>query len=93
MPSTVRFVRGDWQPRKLELVKPSVTTKLCFFAAVALTLIPDHDLIYLIIIGVFLTVKISGVVNEPLDPFKPIEGIFFGLLKTMSLEAGHIKDD
>ena len=87
----VRFVRGDWQAGNQEIIKPSVTTKLCFFAALALTLMADLDAVYLAIVGLFVTVKLSSILAEPVDPFKPIENIFFGFLKVLSQEA--IKDD
>ena len=44
------------------------------------------DFVYLIVVGVFLTVKLTGVVSQPLDPFTPIEDLFFGALKMMALE-------
>merc|ERR1719203_1219826 len=71
-----RRAEGDWQPSTQEIVKPSVATKLCFFAAIALTLVPDQDFIYLAIVGLFITVKLSSVFQQPVDPFKPIESIF-----------------
>jgi len=83
----VRLVRGDWQPNNQEVVKPSVATKLCFFAAIALTLIPDQDFIYLAIVGLFITVKLSSVLSEPVDPFKPLESIFWNILSGITLET------
>ena len=88
----VRFVRGDWQPSNQEIVKPSVATKLCFFAAIALTLVPDQDFIYLAIVGLFITVKLSSVFQQPVDPFKPIESIFWGIVNGITFE-GRVKDD
>ena len=83
----VKFVRGDWQPSKTELVKPSLATKLCFVAALALTIIPDQDFIYLAIVGLFISVKLAGIFGEPVDPFKPIENIFFSILSGITFEA------
>ena len=95
----VRFVRGVWQlgPSNQETVKPSVATKLCFFAAIALTLVPDQDFIYLAIVGLFITVKLSNVFEgslfeKPVDPFKPIESIFWGIVNGITFE-GRVKDD
>ena len=31
------------------------------------------DLLYLIIISTFITIKLSGVLADPIDPFKPVE--------------------
>jgi len=88
----VRFVRGDWQPANQEIVKPSVTTKLCFFAAIALTLVPDQDFIYLAIVGLFITVKLSSVFQQPVDPFKPLESIFWGIISSITFEE-RVKED
>ena len=82
----VRFVRGDWQPKNQELVKPSVASKLCFFAAITLTLIPDQEFIYLLIVGFFVTVKLSTILAEPVDPFKPFEDVFFRILNGITFE-------
>ena len=83
----VRLVRGVWQPNNQEVVKPSVATKLCFFAAIALTLIPDQDFIYLAIVGLFISVKLASVLSEPVDPFKPLESIFWNILSGITLET------
>ena len=39
------------------------------------------DLLYLIIISTFITIKLSGVIADPIDPFKPVEdsAAFVGL--------------
>lgn len=88
----VRLVRGNWNPGNQEVVKPSLATKLCFLAAIALTLIPDQDFIYLAIVGLFISVKLAGVFGEPVDPFKPIENIFWQILSGITLE-GRVKLD
>ena len=31
------------------------------------------DLLYLVIISTFITIKLSGVLADPIDPFKPVE--------------------
>ena len=33
------------------------------------------DLLYLVIVSVFLAVKLSFILAEPIDPFSPMEGI------------------
>ena len=88
----VRFVRGEWHPFKQEVVKPSLTSKLCFLAAVALVLIPELDVVYLSIVGLFLTVKLSTILAEPVDPIKPLENIFWGLLDALNRQE-RVKDD
>ena len=88
----IRFVRGDWQPVNQELVKPSVTTKLCVLAAIALVLIPELDVVYLAIVGLFVSVKLSGVLADPVDPIKPLENIFWGLMRSINSQE-RIKDD
>ena len=88
----VRFVRGSWDPRAQELVKPSVTTKLCFWSAVLLTLVVDHELIYMIIVGIFIAIKLSSILGESIDPFKPLENIIFGILNGLSFEE-RVKDE
>jgi len=80
MKPLTRLILGDWSPSKSEFLKFSVTSKACFVAACLmlshqlgyLTLI-SSDLMYLSIIIIFIIVKLSGVLAEPIDPFKPIE--------------------
>ena len=36
MTPITRVVRGDWKPAANEILKPSVTTKMCFIVALAL---------------------------------------------------------
>lgn len=83
----VRFFRGDWQAGKQEVIKPSMATKLCLASAILLTLVSDHELVYLGMVGVFITVKLTDM-----DPFKPLEEIFWNILSTMTLE-GRVKID
>ena len=80
----VRFVRGNLDPKSQELVKPSTTTKLCFWSAIALTLVADHELIYMILVGIFVALKLSSILGESIDPFKPVENIVFGILDSLS---------
>jgi len=77
-----RLVCGTWKPESSELLKMSVTTKECFVAAILMVAdqsgyLPapvSGDLLYLVIISVFLVVKLSSVLAEPIDPFTPLEG-------------------
>ena len=48
-----RCVRGVWEPMKTELMKPSVTTKLCAVAAILFHTFnqPQHDIIYISFTG------------------------------------------
>jgi len=76
-----RLVSGSWNPGSSELLKMSVTSKECLVAA--LLMVADKagyvpvpiagDLLYLSIVAVFIFVKLSGVLAEPVDPFKPLE--------------------
>jgi len=78
-----RLVCGTWTPESSELLKMSVTSKGCLVAAVLMVLdksgyIPvplTGDLLYLSIVTVFIMVKLSGVLAEPLDPFTFIDYI------------------
>jgi hypothetical protein len=90
----VKFVRGDWNPSAQELVKPSLASKLCFLAALALTLMPGMDLVYVAIVGLFVSVKLSGILaNEQVDPIKPIEDMFWNILKLIAQESDSVKND
>jgi hypothetical protein len=48
-----RCIRGKWEPMKTELMKPSVTTKMCIMAAILFQVFnqPQHDIIYLSFTG------------------------------------------
>ena len=39
MTPITRVVRGDWKPAANEILKPSVTTKMCFIVALALSVL------------------------------------------------------
>ena len=76
---------GAWKPFENELVKLSTTTKLCAIAALIFTLIGyNNDLAYLAIIGLFVSVKVSAIFGETVDPFRPIENIFFKIVSMIS---------
>ncbi len=83
----VRFFRGDWQAANQEVLKVSVATKLCFWSAVLLTLIPDQELIYMGMVGLFIAIKLSSVFGEAVDPFKPMEQLVFSILSGITLEG------
>jgi len=81
MKPVTRLIVGVWKPESSELLKMSVTSKECLVAA--LLLVADKqgclpgvlagDLVYLIIVSVFVSVKLSSVLAEPIDPFVPLE--------------------
>ena len=87
------MVRGDWQPKNTELFKPSQTSKLCFLAAVFFILMPDLEIIYPAFVGLFIAVKLSGILAEQVDVIKPFEDFSFGLLKAFNTAEGHAKED
>ena len=94
MTPITRFIRGTWQPFENEFVKPSTTTKLCAFAALVFTLVGYHnDFAYLAIIGLFVSVKVSAIFGEPVDPFKPAEIMFFQILSMISDGRVHAHKD
>jgi len=82
MKPITRLVCGTWKPESSELLKMSVTSKECFVAAIFLVTdksgyLPSPisgDLLYLVIVSVFVAVKLSSVLAEPVDPFAPLEG-------------------
>lgn len=100
-----RLVCGVWKPSSSEVLSMSVTTKECIVAAILIVLddaghIPSlvsGDLLYLIIVITFLTVKLSGVLDQPLDPFSPIEtmmsSLTFGGLWDTTTESSEKKDE
>lgn len=69
-----RFVRGSTEDISgcLESMKPSVTTKYCFVCSVLYTLL-GHDLIYILITGLLVTMKAGPLFSLPVDVFKPVE--------------------
>lgn len=80
-----RLIRGVWQPFENEVLKPSLTTKLCLFTALIFTILGQaNDFIYLSVVGLLVLVKVSALLGEPVDPFKPVERIFFSALSVIS---------
>merc|ERR1712098_740589 len=82
MKPITRLILGDWAPNKSEFLKFSVTSKACLAAALAMLFyqsgylnIISMDTIYLLIILTFITIKLSGVLADPIDPFQQIEAI------------------
>jgi len=104
MKPMTKLICGTWTPQSSEVLKMSVTSKECLVAAILLVLdqggvIPrpvSGDLLYLAIVGVFLSVKLSGVLAEPIDPFKPLEAtvatVGFGGLWDSEEISAHEKD-
>jgi len=82
MTPVTRVVRGVWKPAANELMKPSLTTKLCFLVGLALLVLDPKlgDLVYLAAVGLFVSVKLASVFGEPIDPIKPLEDFVFRLL-------------
>jgi len=82
MKPVTRLVCGTWKPQSSELLSMSVTSKECLVAAIMMVAdkggyLPapvSGDLLYLIIVSVFLMVKLSSVLADPVDPFSPLEG-------------------
>jgi len=81
MKPVTRLVCGSWNPESSELLSMSVTSKECLVAAIMMVadsagFLPaplSGDLLYLIIVSVFITVKLSSVLLEPVDPISPLE--------------------
>jgi len=82
MKPITRLVCGTWTPQSSELLRMSVTSKECLVAAVLLVTdksgyLPSPmsgDLLYLVIVSVFVAVKLSSVLADPVDPFVALEG-------------------
>lgn len=81
MKPITRLVCGNWTPDKSELLGLSVTSKECLVAAMLLvadrqSLIPDPlagDLLYISIVSTFVVVKLSTLLSQPIDPFRPLD--------------------
>jgi len=81
MKPVTRLVCGTWKPESSELLKMSVTSKECLVAAILMVIdksgylpsVIGSDMLYLGIVTVFLMVKLSSVLAEPIDPFAPLE--------------------
>jgi len=82
MKPVTRLVCGTWRPQSSELLSMSVTSKECLVAAIMMVAdkggyLPaplSGDLLYLIIVSVFVMVKLASVLADPVDPFSPLEG-------------------
>lgn len=92
MTPMTRLVRGVWKPASHELMKPSVTTKLCFLVGLALLVLDANlaDLVYLASVGLFVSIKLASIFGEPVDPIKPCEDFLFRLLGHAAKE---VKED
>jgi len=89
MTPITRVVRGEWKPAANEILKPSVTTKMCFIVGLALFVLDPKlaDIIYVAAVGLFVSVKLAGVFGEPIDPIKPFENFIFRLLGHVNQEV------
>jgi len=67
-----RLVRGVWTPSGFETMMPSVTTKYCVLAALLLYFLPG-DITYIVVAGLFLSMKVGPLFGVPVDLFSPIE--------------------
>ena len=69
-------------------MKPSVTTKLCLLLALGICGVDQgsnvSDIIYLIAIGLFVSVKLSVIFGEPVDPLAPLEKLVCNVLAAVS---------
>jgi len=97
MKPITRLVCGTWTPGSSELLKMSTTSKECLVAAILLVAdnagylpVPlSGDLLYLSIVAVFLMVKLSGILAEPIDPFVPLDSAV-GLLTGGMWDGGKV---
>ncbi len=79
-----RAIRGEWKLDKTELMMPSVTTKACLLGAILMAAFPDKDVIYLGLVGLYLSLKMASVFGVPADPFKPAEDVTFGIVEGLA---------
>ena len=54
---------------------------------------PDLEIVYPAFVGLFIAVKLSGILADQFDVIKPFEDFSFGLLKAFNSVEGHAKDD
>lgn len=90
MTPLTRIIRGVWKPAANELMRPSVTTKMCFLVAIAFLLLDANlaEMVYMVSVGLFVSVKLASVFGDPVDPFKPIEDFVFRLMGHATTQAG-----
>lgn len=74
-----RLVRGVWTPTSWESLVPSICTKYCILSVILLTLIPG-DLTYIIVAGLFLSMKVGPLFAVPVDLFSPVENFICPLV-------------
>jgi hypothetical protein len=78
-----RAIVGIWTPAENELMRPSVTTKQCILAALLMATVQEEaDLLHVALVGLFVTVKLSAVFGQQMNPFGPFEALIKGM-------AGH----
>ena len=78
-----------------ELLKPSVTTKLCLLLAIGIYGVTDSatsDILYLIGIALFVSVKLSVIFGDPVDPLAPIEKLVGNILAVISGNGSSVSD-
>ena len=88
------MIQGNWRPAEHEMLVPSLTTKLCAFAAAVITVVGyTNDFAYICIVGLFITVKLSAIFGEPVDPFRPLESAVFNVVAAIADSRGHVHKD
>lgn len=65
-------------------MRPSVTTKECILGAVLISVLGTPDLIFLSLVGLFISIKLGSVFETPVDPFQPVGAILGGVVEAMS---------
>lgn len=77
-----------------ELFKPSVTTKECMLGAgLMIWFGPSNDIIYAALVGLYLSVKLSGIFGHSVDPFAPFDGIWDNVIGDGAPEGNDKKTD
>jgi len=67
-----RLARGKWSPEAFESVRPSVTTKYMLLCASLYTVYPS-DMVYLLMTGVLLYMKVAPLFDVDVDFFAKAE--------------------
>jgi len=83
MKPITKLILGDWAPSKSEILKMSATSKACAAGVLLLLLhnlgfisnIVSEDCLYVSIVTTFLLIKLSSILADPVDPFKPVEDL------------------
>ena len=64
--------RGKWSPEAFESVRPSVTTKYMILCATLYTIYPS-DMVYLLMTGVLISMKVAPLFDVDVDFFAKAE--------------------